>query len=440
LNQAFFDGLCDLVLGGKAFPFKLEMPASLGWKDKHLWLFPSQIWHLAPHLWGENRDRLSNPCWANDYENGRVATVDEISHLFVGEWPSKRRLSAERAVSKLHAHINDANNDLRHRVRINLAMAAQRAFLFLFLANTGCNLAVAREIETDGSVDASAVNQTYRAIKFRARGREISVVVPVAFMPKLRRFLELRQYLLMNTKCTTLFFTLNDGPNKAGLGPIHEAALFRHYNSLSRIQPALPRISAKKIRATVADFYRRTYDGSTAASVLGHSETVAERNYLSGSPVAQKKELTLFLEKVSATARNQKVLPISTGLESAKSLEEGGKCERPGDPQALDIGMQTPNCRQGCLFCKNRILVANEQDARKVASAAFLMEQLISGPLSEAEFRPQIKKCDDDLEKIAAVGKCHEMVKSVKRDVYENGNLTEYFSDKYQVFLELGVL
>ena len=75
-----------------------------------------------------------------------------------------------------------------------------------------------------------------------------------------------------------------------------------------------------------------------------------------------------------------------------------------------------------------------------MASAAFLMEQLISGPLSEAEFRPQIDKCDDDLAKIGAFADCADMVARVKKDVFENGNLTPYFADKFQLFLSLGVI
>jgi hypothetical protein len=32
------------------------------------------------------------------------------------------------------------------------------------------------------------------------------------------------------------------------------------------------------------------------------------------------------------------------------------------------------------------------------------------------------------------------MVDRVKKDVFENGNLTPFFADKYQLFLALGVL
>ena len=93
-----------------------------------------------------------------------------------------------------------------------------------------------------------------------------------------------------------------------------------------------------------------------------------------------------------------------------------------------------------CLFCKRRVLVACEEDARKVASAAFVMEQVILGPLHEAALRPLIAKCDEDLEKIANFRNCRAMVVQVRKDVFENGNLTPFFADKYQLFLELGVI
>jgi hypothetical protein len=440
VQQAMFDGICELVLGFEKFPFKLVMPVSLGWKDSHLWLFPCTRWCLPPHLWGEARNFINSPTWAVDYENGRVTSVDENLHRFPDRKIWEKRTLARGGIVIANEQIRSANQDDRYHLRLDLALAAQRAFLLLFLANTGANLSVARAIETDGIVRASTANQKYRAVKFRANGREVSVVVPVAFMPKLQRFMDLRRYLLGDQECDTLFITLHDGPDKSEAGPIHRSALAKQYELTRRIYPDFPRISAPKIRVTVADYYRRTHDGEVAAAVLGHSEGVADRHYLAGSPIDQKHELTLFFELVSKSAQKQKVVGSRKELEDSKVLEEGGKCSMFGDPQPLIEGAPSPNCRQGCLFCRQRVLVADEEDIRKVASAAFLLEHLVSGPMSEAEFRPLIQKCESDLKKIAAVGHCEVLVEKIKLDVYENGNLTKYFADKYQVFLELGVL
>lgn len=76
------------------------------------------------------------------------------------------------------------------------------------------------------------------------------------------------------------------------------------------------------------------------------------------------------------------------------------------------------------------MLVACEEDARKVASAAFVMEQVILGPQHEEAMRPLIGKCDEDLEKIAAFRDCRAMVERVRKDVYEKGSL-RYSSDRF---------
>nr|WP_314543379.1 hypothetical protein [uncultured Massilia sp.] len=443
LNQSLFDGLCDLVLENLPFPFKLKMPGSIGWKNNHLWLFPSHRWHLAPHLWGGPREKLAYPYWAYDYENGRIASVEEIAHHYSNKKPRNRgREHAKNAIKAALAHVDRANTDARHRVRVDLAMVAQSAFLFLFHANTGCNSAVARDIETDGSVDASTLNQSYRVIKMRTQGKEISVVCPASFMPSLRRFMELRKYLLNGVSCPFLFFTLGMRNKSIQSKPekIYTSVLHIHHENIRRISPAIPRISPIKIRATVNDYYRRTHDGYISSRVMGHSEAVADRSYLAGSPVDHHDEFTLFLDAVSNSARKQKVVSPGATPKDVRSLEEGGKCTSYGKPEAIEDAPSIPDCNQGCLFCVNRVLVANEEDARKVASAAFVMEQLISGPLSESEFRLKILKCDQDLEKMASFNGCESMVLAVKRDVYEKGNLTPYFADKFQLFLELGIL
>ncbi len=440
LNQSLFDGLCNLVLENQPFPFKLKMPKFPDWKENHLWLFPVNRWSLPPHLREKREQGKSHNYWAYDYENGRLANVEEIAHHYNKKNPRRAREAAKKAISEASANLDRANNDVRDRMRIELAMFAQSTFLFLFQANTGCNLAVSREIETAGSIDVSTLNQSYRVIKMRAQGREISVVSPASFMPSLRRFMELRKYILNGKNYLHLFFELKNRSENSPPEKVPSIVLYSHYENLRRIYPTIPRLSTRIVRATVSDYYRRTHDGYIESRVMGHSEAVADRDYLAGSPVDHHTDFTLFLNAVSNSARKQKIVSPKAVPPDAKSLEEGGRCTSLGRPEPITITLPIPDCKQGCIFCANRILVAGEEDARKVASAAFLMEQLISGPLSEAEFRPRILKCDQDLEQIAGFEGCENMVSQIKRDVYERGNLTPYFADKFQLFLELGVL
>lgn len=445
LNQALFDGLCDLVLEQRPFPYKLELPATLGWAENHLWLFPIHQWRLPPHQWGAKREKLGKQaCWAYDYANGCLATPDAIAHRYaMGRYQSGRRADAKEAIKRAQARIDAANADAHDRYRIMLGIIAQKAFLFLFFCNTAANESVAREIETNGEVDASTSNQQFRSIKFRASGKALTLTVPATFMPFLRRFMELRRYLLQGKNFPYLFFTFG-ARNENPPTQIRYCTLASLYeNQLRVLNPQLPRMLPRKLRASVADWYQRHHDVSVTAKVLQNTEQTAQKRYDAGSATNHREELSLFLTSVSESARRQRILAVKEVAADAPSLEEGGRCDSFGHPEALaDNAPVKPDCRdsQGCLFCKHRVLVACEEDARKVASAAFVMEQMILGPLHETALRPLIAKCDEDLEKIANFRNCRAMVEQVRKEVFESGNLTPFFADKYQLFLELGVI
>lgn len=441
LNKALFDGLCDLVLEQRHFPYKLALPTTLGWAENHLWLFPVNLWRLPPHQWGTEREKMDAPHWAYDYAVGRLAAPDEIAHRYaMWRFPSTRRKVAKRLIARAQARIDTANADVRDRFRVMLGMIAHNAFLFLYFCNTGANESVTREIETDGKVDAASLKQQYRSIKFRAGGKPISLTVPVTFMPLLRRFMELRRYLLDGKEFPYLFFTLGAGntklPKRIGAGALEP--LFN--NILRTIDPKLPRMGSRKLRASVADWYQRHHDASVTAKVLQNSEQTTQKYYDAGSATDHREELSQFLNTVSESAKRQRVIQNKSA--HTQMLDEGGHCNRFGHPLALaDHTPVKPNCRdsQGCLFCTHRVLVACEEDVRKVASAAFVMEHIILGPKHEEALRPLIDKCDEDLENISAFGNCRAMVERVRMDVFENGNITPFFADKYQLFLELGV-
>lgn len=444
LNHALFDGLCDLVLEQRPFPYKLVLPATLGWAENHLWLFPIHLWRLPPHQWGAEREKLHQPCWAYDYAAGRLANPDEISHRYaMGRFPSTRRKVARKLIANALALIIAANADAQYWMRRRLGMIAHNAFLFLFICNTGANESVTREIETTGAVDAATLNQRYRSIKFRAGGKPVSLIIPASFMPSLRRFMELRRYLLDGTAFPYLFFTLGKTNAKLPASQIGSEPLKTlHRDVLGSIDPQLPRMASRTLRASVADWYQRHHDASITAKVLQNSERTAQKHYDAGSATDHHEELSLFLDSVAESAKRQRLIPIKPAADT-RPLEEGGRCDSFGHPEALtDHVPVKPNCKdsQGCLFCAHRVLVACEEDARKVASAAFVMEQVILGPQHEEALRPLIAKCDADLEKIAAFRNCLAMVERVRKDVFENGNLTPFFTDKFQLFLEMGVI
>ncbi|RMA61398.1 hypothetical protein C8C96_2428 [Acidovorax sp. 100] len=435
INEALFKGLTDLVLEQKPFPYRLQMPASLDWEQNYLWVFPNSQWFQSPKRQGAPEAHRK----VYDYRNGRLATEDAIWPCFQGKTEHAKRFWARRQIELTQRTLNAANINSRSYFRLRLASVAFDSFGFLFLAHTGVNLQTFLDIESDGAISDGTANQGYRVIKWRAGGKEVDVVVPVGFMPTLRRFMELRRYTLNGVACPYLFLargiTYTQTPGKGD-----PQFLQSSYLMMRRIDPELPQITSRKIRATVSAWFISHHDASVTAKVLQNATATTLRNYNAGTVADQVVEMTMVLEKIAQKAQTM-VVSAANVAEGAKTLNEGGVCSSFGQPRPLfEDPPLAPTCKTGCLFCSKRVLVAGEGDARKVASAAFLMRRLIHGSQSHAEYLPLIMKCEEDLGKLAAFEGCAETVDRVKKDVYENGNLTPYFADKYQLFLELGVL
>lgn len=445
LSQSLFDGLCDLVLNRRSFPYKLDLPNSLGWSQCHLWLFPNSLWRLPPHLLDSAvRQKMGKSAnWAYDYQHGRLATVDEIWHRYKMPTESGQRKWAVKAIQSAQRQIDASNANPRDRWRFTLAMLAHNAFCWLLHANTGANQQPILDLETDGTLDKVVANQGFRVIKFRASGKEVPITIPISFMPSLQRFMELRTWLLNGATCPHLFFTFGFPSNrKSTPEKASDNILSAHSYVLRGIDPKLKVIRAQRIRATVNDQLLRKNDAMVVAKLLGHTEATELKKYGRGSQVDHRVEMTYVLEKISTVAKKQAIIPMRADLgKKAKELEQGGSCAHYGHPKAIidDPALQ-PDCARGCWFCNHRMLVADELDARKVASAAFVMEQLILGPQHETKLRPLIVKCETDLESIAQTRDCRAMTERVRKDVYEDGNLTPYWAEKYHLFLELEVI
>ena len=444
LSMSLFDGLCDLVLNHRPFPYKLDMPKSLGWEQNHLWVFPTRLWRLPPHQWDPSvRQNLgTSASWPYDYQHGRLATVEEIWHRYKAPTQSMQRDGATHKIRAAKRQLDAANADPRNRWRFELGMLAHNAFCWLLHANTGGNLQPILDLETDGTVDTAVAQQGFRNTKFRAAGTKVFIPIPAKFLPSLRKFMKLRAWLLDGTSCPYLFYTFGRYHAKPAPQRAHDNILWFYTEAMRRIDPKLKRILAQKTRATVNDALLRKYDASVVSKVMGHTEATELAKYGRGSPVDHRDELTFVLEKISSVAKKQAATLIRADLgKKFKPLEQGGGCAHYGHPEAMtdDPALQ-PDCAGGCWFCNHRMLVADELDAKKVASAAFVMEQLILGPLHEAKLRPLIVKCEIDLESIAQSRDCRTMVERVRRDVFEDGNLTSYWAEKYHLFLELELI
>jgi hypothetical protein len=206
LNQAVFSGICDLILGNGRFPYAVEMPEFARYPKNKMWLFPSPIgWAKHPEsLVGDGLRQ------AYDYVNGRIKSYDEVFHLYSSKY------SAEASIQGTQDVLAKANDNHRAAARIRLASLANDIFLRLFGAITGANLSDIERIEWTEELAAQIAKpeinrQGFRSIKVRANNRQVFYQMGVAYLPLLRKFIELRAWLLQGTAnlARAAFFVTN---------------------------------------------------------------------------------------------------------------------------------------------------------------------------------------------------------------------------------------
>jgi integrase len=435
LCYSLFTGLSDLAIDKRPYPYRLSMPAYLGWEENHLWLYPG-IWSfMTPHHLSR-RDTLHNPIWAFDFARGRMATVNEVKHYF------NFASHARRAISHAERQIAAANADAWHYRRKQAAARAHNAFVLLFVAQTGMNWSQVSELRWSDDFDVGVERQGFREIKYRSANKTVSFQIEARFLREFRRFLQLREYLLQGTKgLSTLFVSL--GPTtKSTPTKIGDGLLDNLYQILRHIDPTLTKVMPRSWRAAKSDWLIRHADLSTAALMLQSSEKTVARSYATGSESRAIEEVSQFFDRVSRSVRR------SRGRRSPRSTDSAlGKCQGYGNPIPEMGAPIEPDCHQAesCLFCDRYAVHADRCDVRKLLSCRYCIGKTSHLSASREHFdsiyNAVFQRIDQLLTHISDLSKEHHaMVKKVRQEVDEDGELDPYWARKLDMLIQLGAV
>ncbi|SEK10173.1 hypothetical protein [Paraburkholderia diazotrophica] len=197
--------------------------------------------------------------------------------------------------------------------------------------------------------DTSVVRQTFREIKYRAGGKEVTFTVSLGFMPKLKTYLALREkYVVQDADCDALFIVGHSARQRRLTG-LPGQFLVHLYKRLDTLGIMLSRITARQWRAAKQDWAVSNHDPVVAARLMGHSLATALRSYSNGTDAAHKAEMGAFLASVEKTV-------LKPGSDPTGSIRSAvGVCiefHKPA-PIAASVTVQ-PDCRStaGCLFCE----------------------------------------------------------------------------------------
>lgn len=433
LSHAVFEGVANFVLNVSPYPYRLELPHYLNWAPQGLWIFPEQQWCMPPHLLLHRATRArKNPNY--DYLHGRVLTFEEAIEMPTGKKPT--RYDATRTKMLVAA----ANDDPRHYYRLRAAMLAHNCFLVLFSAQTGLNPSVVCALKWAEGMAVDPAQQGFRELKWRAGGKQVSVVIRSNFLPVFKKFLALRSYIMGDEEHDSLF--ISRGPNFTyELQAAPTSVVSAAQKILRRIDPDLKIIPARGLRAAKQDFHMSQSDPATAAQIMGHSEEVALRAYSAGTKTNHFVEMSGFLASVKQAAQRRVVM---SDAEANGETKHGslGYCVGINYPAPIaDNVPVVPDCQkhEGCLFCDKYRVHADAVDVRKLASCAYVIEQTLSVPGADEHFRPVLQRIDEVLGEISCHAGNSGMVAQIVRQVKVNGDLDPYWAAKWTLLSEIEI-
>ena len=384
-----------------------------------------------------------------EFSSTLQAIFDSAAALVLGERPVPpvRLLRVSASDDSKKVELPPSYGQLR------LMELACVAFAGLVFADSGANLSVLTRYEEPDDLDEQLaepdrINLTQKAVKFRAGGKEVEVHLSATTMTRLKTYLSVRQALVsslggndiapMFVQCTY------DNPKGEPIAVCTLSRNFLHFirKKVSGAGASLPSVTLMQLRAYKQQDWVRRGSVAVAAKAMGHTVRTAIKAYCKAQEATRQGEMSDFLGSLQKT-----VLAASENRPQQSHLQviPIGNCEDHGNPSpTASSAVVEPDCSkvEGCFFCDNYRLHADEEDMRKLMSCRRVLKCII--PLSsdslqaERVYTAVVDRIDALLRELER--RKPQVFESVRLDVEERGQLTRYWASKLQQLHLLGML
>lgn len=350
-------------------------------------------------------DRLNDRGWIQD-----AATVDKF-------------ISLERKLTK--------------REQLQLCKVAHDCFLFMFILYTEGNESPVGTIPWDATSSVDTVIQSFRTIKWRSH-TELDLSFEARFLVHFRAYLRIREILVDGYNFGYLFGTFGRENNPLPLDNGYSSTVGKQLRRL--VDPNLTILGFRELRA-YHHHYKTTHHGiEVAAADAQHTLDTAITSYQAGNAADNIAQAGAFFTSFGLILANVE-------QEQAARTTQAGSCDGHLIPaKQLDEASIQPNCRNflGCLFCESNLIHFNAQDAHKLLSMAYIIEQLRQLQISPTEhgqvFDITLNKIYWIIRKMEANPSLAAVITQIRIDVFEHENLASYWQNKLRILSEIGVL
>ncbi|WP_188705191.1 hypothetical protein [Silvimonas iriomotensis] len=423
-SVSLFNELYDFLINFKPFPHALNIQIEESGAPQKICIIPQHPvlkWHNRESTFADN---------VYCKEEYRIRTVDEIAHLF------RFKSEARKLVKSTQKDLDEANSDPRHRTRMHFAQIAIWAFLDIFIAVTAMNPANVFELPWIGEYKVTNGPARFKSIKYRANRKEVHFVLATQILPIFKKYLEIRSFFQPHESCNYLFF--QSGRKKHG--HYHCNKIISHssyFKSLKFLSSELKNITYRDWRRLKSVWGVDHFDSYLVSRLLQNDERTLKRKYGRPSRTQVAGELTDFFGQIVIVSNRAK-------LDNARDIAIG-ECSGSQLPEEISKSAPiSPNCTQpeGCLFCRNYVVIPDEKDVRKLLSCLYVINTTKSWNRSSEELADYFDRIISRIKEVVnAIGDISpenkQLINEIQLEVDDRGMLDPYRSGSLERLIGL---
>ncbi|MBA1298380.1 hypothetical protein JJD73_25875 [Pseudomonas fluorescens] len=329
------------------------------------------------------------------------------------------------------------DRELTKREQLQLCKVAHDCFLFMFILYTEGNESPVGTIPWDASSSVDTVIQSFRTIKWRSHS-ELELSFEAKFLVHFRAYLRIREILVDGHDFGFLFGTFGRKDSPLPLDNGYSSIVGSQLKRL--VDPNLMTFGFRELRAFHHHYKTTNHGIDVAAADAQHTLTTAITSYQAGNTAENIAQAGTFFTSFG-------LMLATVEQERAAQATQAGSCTGQLIPsKQLDEDSLQPNCQNflGCLFCDSNLTHFNTEDAHKLLSMAYIIEQLRLIQINPKEHRQvfdlTLNKIHWIIGKMEASPSLAQKISDIRIDVNEHENLTPYWQKKLRIISEIGVL
>lgn len=412
----------------------IEIPTSVNINNEQLWLAPSYTQWLKP------KHKKTIGLRGFNYDNGHFYTVEELELLDHNK--GKKRYQLGQHVTQAGDATVKVNLEYS-TLRLLLAAWACRAYFMHFLIVTGENDSTAATLMFEAEFLTERNEQNFKSIKWRANGVTVNYDIQNEFVADFQRYIQLRDYLIKHYQQDYNALFISAAVSKlttlSTKGDV--SCSFRKLFSVQFTGAPLTGTS-KSFRVSKSLWVRDNYGSGISSYIMQHNNKTADSRYTNKDEEKSAEQITDYFTELDKQLLKEPISSVSI---------PSGNCTEPSKPEPLNLlplnNAITVSCgnHEGCLFCSKYRIHTDEADIRKLLSVKYLIIQSQNLAASQEHFdsvyKPVLIRIEDLLAHIG--NKQHSylnLIKNVRKEVFEQELLSDYWYRKLELLDDLGLL